>query len=71
MNNQKKNNIINRCRINAENKLNFSITNWPADLFLKHQNMYSNNILALNGNRVSPSKATTVYKYSQTLISLL
>ena len=36
-------------------KLNFSITNWPADLFSKQQNMYSKNTLAFN--RVTASKA--------------
>ena len=36
-------------------KLNFSITNWPADLFSKQLNMFSKNTLVFS--QVTPSKA--------------
>ena len=44
-------------------KLNFSITNWPADLSLKQQNMYSKNTLALNQVMPSNPRLQTVHKY--------
>ena len=50
-------------------KLNFSNHNWPADLSLQQQNMFSK--YTLHSIESRPQKLKTVHKCSRTLISLL